>query len=174
MKEKNEWAAEKMTLITNVSFVQIGYKGEGNYRLDAHAVLIEENFKSMFSNDKKESRIRGFGTDGAWTVFTHYNIKLPWKLSEEGNSRNQIAFLDSKTNDLKPLFTGHTLTLGDGKILYLNIENTAFAMDVKEFDDILDVWRVLPEKVSYYWQAPNIPSIIWGPARREWMTTHGR
>jgi hypothetical protein len=60
---------ESFRLITNLDFVDVEVNGS-NMRLWCHALLIE--CVSGFSRDELQYRVRAFGTDAAWPVFTHW------------------------------------------------------------------------------------------------------
>lgn len=139
----------KYTLITNVNFVQ-----NGNIRMEAHALLIEEGI-TVFGEESP--RLRGFGTDPAWSVFTHYldrSIHFPVTMREAHGSNAVMLGQDGAT---KPLFGGAVLRLGEQSEYFLQVDDGRCAIDVAEYPkctDIDEVWRDLVRKTARYCHTP--------------------
>ncbi len=149
---------EKYTLITNIHFVQIGQT-----RMEARALLIEEG---VIVFGEESPRLRGFGTDPAWPVFTHYlgkSIHFPATMRESHSDNSILLSHDGTT---KPLFGGVLLRLGGQSEYFLQVEDDEFPIDIVEYPkgtDIGVVWNDLFQKTARYWHSPYMPSLQWGP-----------
>lgn len=152
----------KYTLITNINFVQ-----NGNIRMESHALLIEEGI-SVFGEESP--RLRGFGTDPAWPVFTHFldrSLHFPVALREAVGSN---AVMLGHDGTMKPLFGGAVLRLGEQSEYFLQVDDERCAIDVVEYPkgiDIDEVWRDLVRKTARYCRTPYMPTLQWGPPNPE-------
>jgi hypothetical protein len=153
----------KYTLITNLRTVQ-PMNADGStqpLRMDAYALLLEQDYDAVIG-DGPDYRMRGFGADPAWPVFSYWLTEksFPYMLDPiQGNS----MFLQGD-GKLRPLFSGYRLALGDGQSFALWTENNEHELEITEFEgSILQVWDVLREKVRSHWTAPNFPNLQYMP-----------
>lgn len=152
----------KYTLLTNIDFVHLLDIG---MRLDAHAILIEENVPAIFGEGVYH-RMRGFGVDSAWSVFTYWlkPEQLPYAIVSASDQSKVFLKDDGST---KPLFSGNTLTLADGKQFFLQSQNIERDIDITTREtDICKIWEILEEKCQQYWSFPNIPMLHYVPHLR--------
>lgn len=153
---------EKYTLITNINFVQ-----NGNIRMEAHALLIEEG---VIVFGEESPRLRGFGTDPAWPVFTQYldrSLHFPVTMREAHSSNAEVLGQDGTTT---PLFGGAVLRLGEQSEYFLQADEIKCDIDVVEYPkgtDIDEVWKDLVRKTARYCHTPYMPTLQWGPPNPE-------
>ena len=146
-------------MLTNIDFADVN-----GLRLNCNAVLIEENLDDFFGEGACQ-RIRGFGPDAAWPVFTLWlkPEQLPFTVTPgEDNSKLLMGDGDAPP---RPLFSGNLLKFTDGLSIFLQASKAQYVLDVYESTEILNVWDVLDEKVQEYWDAPNMPHLAWYPPK---------
>lgn len=131
---------DKFTLITNLR--AIAFNG---MTLFAHALVLQDCPPPL------GLRARGFKTSADLEVF---DIRIP-------------------TTKYEAKAEGHGLLLSFGE----GIELQLWAMDQRKEIDIqlyeapterricLDVWSRLQERVEHYWDAPNLPSVVYTRSR---------
>lgn len=147
----------KHTLFTNIAFVQLqGAK----LRMDAYAVLLEDRCLSF---GPPGYRIRGFGPDAAWPVFTFWLEKGPIVYSvTSAQDNSKVMLKDDGTTE--PIFGGSILSIVDGPQFFLQSDNPKRPLDVfTNIGDIEEVWRQLELRVAKYWQMPFMPHSSFGP-----------
>lgn len=158
-------AKPTITLLTNIRFVQYG-----DIRMDCSAVVLEWNHKALF--DGRESRIRGFGPDGSWPVFTLWlRPDVDYTLSP---AEDRSKLMMSGNGDTKPIFSGTRLELADGRALFLQSEDHNRPLDVDSSfgdDDYERLWSTLRAKASEYWRAPYMPRLRFDPPMKEQAQT---
>ncbi|OGG47595.1 hypothetical protein A2671_00275 [Candidatus Kaiserbacteria bacterium RIFCSPHIGHO2_01_FULL_49_13] len=144
--------AEKYRLLTNISQIQMG--SPVAITLHCHALVLEV---PMGFGDKPSApgRVRGFMTDGALPVFTHWLKCGP--LEYEAVAASNPNILMSTDGALKPMFTGHNLVFKDGTGLWLVADDQDVDLQVTDYGDVRQVWDELPHKVLQHWKAPNFP-----------------
>ena len=149
--------ATKHVLFTNIAFIQLT---DSPIRLDAHALLIEDGGLGLLG---PTHRIRGFGPDSAWPVFTYYLDKGPIEYSVTSAQDKSKVMLKSN-GKTEPIFGGSILSIIDGPKFFLQSENSKRPLDVwKNVGDIEEVWRQLEMRVARYWRAPYMPHSSYGP-----------
>jgi len=151
---------ESFRLITNVDFVDVEVNGR-SMRLWCHALLVE--YVHGFPGDEPQRRVRAFGTDAAWPVFTHW-LKCDSVEYEMREAQGDSVFIVGDASpEPRPLISGVTLTFKDGSQFFVQIADRESPLDVEDFSRCTDVWRVLQVKVRSYWQAPNFPVLQYVP-----------
>lgn len=158
----HDFEKTKYTLLTNIDFVQL-QQPHIPLRLDCHALLIEEG---TFGFGGPVNRLRGFGTDGAWPVFSYWleDGKIEYTLTQKQQDNSKLVL--TAEDKLEPLFLGAVLTFGKGPSLFLQYSDAKQPIDVhKQTGKVLDVWSRLFDKTARYWQAPHMPRLIFGPPR---------
>jgi len=151
-----------VTLVTNLKFVQAE-----PFRLDCSALIVEENIDGIFDH-KLYTRIRGFGPDGAWPVFTQWLKKEQLPVEFVGGVSDQSKLMMGEDGNTTPLFSGSMLKLGDGTSYFLQAEDGTRPLDIiHNLEDYDLIWRILERKAAEYWRAPYMPSLRWGPPMRE-------
>ena len=155
----------KYTLITNLRLVTVG-----DIQMHLAAVLIEDGQYYDFGD---VCRIRGFGRDPAWSVFTlHVDRKKQWPLEIV---REKSALGGYKGISL--FYWKRAIVLADGTRLTLHTE-TPQTGEAGDFEPGLDiyrqsggpvetVWRELSECTNRYCVTPYRPYLRWGPPMAE-------
>lgn len=153
-------APVKITLITNIKFIQ-----QGGLRMECAAILIEQDIECIISG--KQSRIRGFGPDAAWPTFTLWmNHGVTCDVTGRADSAESTNMLQ-QDGTLKPLFSGSLLALSDGQQFFIQAEDSAKPLDVQDVtgNEYGSIWNLLQRKAAEYWSAPNMPTLRWVPAK---------
>ncbi len=145
-------------LITNVNDAYIN-----SVRLHAHAILLETPIQ-MGSIPSEGGRIRGFMTDGALPVFTHYLTCGP--LDYERSDPVSSNVLMSDGGALKPLASGEHLKFKDGTVITMVKAISEKSFQIDDYTDIRHVWRDLLPRVADYWPHPAMPMVDHVDVRR--------
>lgn len=146
----------KLTLLTNIDFAEVH-----SLRLDVHAILLETNVMGLGDVQQK---IRGFGTEGAWEVFTKWLpvSPHPYEITPFSNGQYQMLGQDG---ELKPLFSGSVLRAGGFEIVLQHADQKR-PLDIHEDTDHVHVWDVLARKTREHWHWPAMPSLSYAPIGR--------
>lgn len=159
---------ERYVLLTNIDYVVVG-----PVRTMTHALLLEE-FHDFLTGGLRR-RIRGFGPDPAWPVFDMESPSIEFTLTD---AKGRDIFIGNDGEE-KPLISGAILQVEGGPRLELWVSDPKWPIRVDEFEGhseerpILRVWVVLPLRVASFWNAPNMPNLVWGPSPREKMQVGG-
>jgi hypothetical protein len=153
---------KKFTLITNIDTATLRHTPQ--IRLNINALVIEHNVEDFFNKGKFNVRVRGFGSDAAWEVFSVWLTpdNLPFKIvSAEDSSKVMLT-----GGKLTPLFSGGIITFPGAELaLFLNRSNSEHVLDVQEMTgDITRVWGALKALTERYWTAPYILDVDSRPA----------
>jgi hypothetical protein len=159
----------KITLLTNINFIR-----HGDFRFECHALLIEENHKSLF---EPVTQIRGFGTTGCAPTFTRW-MKVGVQFALDDADSRQSAVMIGESGNARPIFQGCMLRFDDGQEYFLQIHNERFPLDlvdVTQYErDYLRIWDILEQKVEEYWpEHQRMPRNDWGPPLRRKKTAGG-
>jgi len=128
--------------------------------LECHAILLE--YPLLMSCDRtKTGRVRGFSTTGSMPIFS-FDLKCG-PFDYEVEERESVHLTIPINGGVKPLVTGSALHFADGTLLTLLAPYAEGSLDVKDYDDILEVWRELPRRVIARWGAPAAPAPIYLP-----------
>lgn len=159
----------KYTLLTNLEFVQTG-----DLRLQCSALLIEEGCEDL-PGMSVNNRLRGFGPDPAWPVFTQWfkpDVDTPFYVFEHG-AKSENVITRSNAGKERPLFQGTNLimtgaTLGGslqryGYFLQLSKAEKPLDVHFHPNSNICEVWEVLNQKTAEYWSMPHMPLLNYGP-----------
>jgi hypothetical protein len=149
----------KYVLIMNLDWVTVN-----DVRTWTKALLLEEG-PGMF--DKVRRAVRGIGTDPAWPVFDIFVPSIEYTL--EDAQSNSIIMSDATPNG-RPLCTGAIMKLKDGPEMQLVVRDHKLPLDIHTFEGtwgdgtITDkLWDRLSRLAPKYWNAPYMPSLVWGP-----------
>jgi hypothetical protein len=148
----------KYTLYTNIAFIQ--QSGDNGIRIDCHALLIERDCQTMGIGPA--NRIRAFGNDPAWQVFTYWHRKDVLEVKFESAEDQQHIFIGAD-NKPKPLFTGSHFIITDGPDFFVQSENPSQPLDVFEHADIERVWAELEVRCAKYCRTPYMAHSKYGP-----------
>jgi hypothetical protein len=153
----------KLTLVTNLDFIQMD-----RLRLDCSALLLEEQYEGL-PGMEKQFRIRGFGPDGAWPVFSLWlEPTVTWQIAGSADS-SQLAVILGEAGTERPIFSGMILELSTGLRFFLQIEDNRFPLDLEDVTTtgFPDLWAILERKTEEYWRSPNMPKLYWKRPTRE-------
>lgn len=170
----------KYTLLTNLDFVQTG-----DLRLQCNALLIEEGCEDL-PGMSVNNRLRGFGSDPAWPVFTQWfkpitvsrngaavpDDDTPFYTFEHGIKSDGAQFL-SHDGTMRPLFQGTNLIMTGampdsslqryGYFLQLSKDEHPLDVHFHPNSNIREIWEVLNRKTAEYWHMPYMPMLNYGP-----------
>lgn len=148
---------KKNTLLTNIDFVTM----QPGVRLEAHAILIEENCGLGLSGEP-QYRVRGFGMSATWPVFTLWLNPSDFPFKIKSANSTGMAEIIGEGGKLKPIYSGSYVQF-IGTPLFLQASDESRPLDIVEEPNILTVWRILEEKTAEYWMHPNMPVIHYRP-----------
>lgn len=138
---------DKYTLITNLRYVTIG-----EVRTYTNALLL--------SDARGQCGLRGFGVDPTWGTFDVTVPSLDYTVTDtQGRPLDQ-----PRGGGFGNVFDCGNMQFAGGPHVHLWISDSKYPIQISPvYDNILDVWAVLPGLVRRYWKNSGMPSISWGP-----------
>ncbi|MDB5163132.1 MAG: hypothetical protein JWN28_740 [Candidatus Saccharibacteria bacterium] len=148
-----------MRLITNLSSAQLEVNGN-TLRLDCQALLLEG---TAIGKATPIQRLRGFGPDSAWPVFSLWLSCNHLEYKMENAESDQLILNSDVQPEGRPIFSGATMKFVDGTELSLHAQDDEQPFDISDHEDYEVVWKELFYRSVSYYNGPNFPLLQFVP-----------